>query len=79
METGSFHLSCKEYAILPLDWKTILGRRFSGYPIPIEFVDLDVLSELLGINYPLTRVMIWYFGPTDEPQIHMEWLRMNIP
>ena len=35
-ETGTFHLGCVEYAILPLDWTTILGIRFGGLPIPNE-------------------------------------------
>ena len=25
VETGTFHLSWKEYVVLPLDWTTILG------------------------------------------------------
>ena len=37
------------------------------------------MSKLLGTHYPFTRVTRRYFRPTDEPQIHMEWLKMNIP
>ena len=72
-------MSYREYAVLPNDWMAIFGFRFSGYLVPIEFLDFDVVSELLGISYPLTLAMRRYFGPTDEPQIRMEWLRMNIP
>lgn len=38
-----------------------------------------VASELLGILYPLTRMTKGYFGPSDKPQIRMQWLQMNIP
>lgn len=54
VEIGTFHLSCREYAILPFDWTAILGLRFSRYLVLTEFVDFDVVSELLGICYPLT-------------------------
>ena len=74
VEIGTFHLSCGEYAVLPLEWTTILGLRFGGYPVPTEFVDFDVVSKLLCINYPLTQVTRRYFTPTDEPQNCMEWL-----
>ena len=30
-ETGTFHLSCGEYVVLPLDWTTILGIWFGGH------------------------------------------------
>lgn len=78
-KTGTFHLSCGEYAILPLDWMAILDLRFSGYPVPIDLVDFAIASELLGICYPFTLVRQQYFGPADEPQIRIEWLKMNIP
>ena len=39
--------------------------------------DFDVASELLGIHYSLTRATRRYFGPTNEPQIYMQWLKMN--
>ena len=79
VETGTFHLSCGEYAVLPLDWTTILGLRFGGYLFLTDFVDFDVVSELLSIRYPLTLTRRQYFGPTNKPQIHMEWLRVSIP
>ena len=66
-KTSTFHLSCGEYAVLPFDWIAILGLRFGGHSVLTEFVDFDVVSELLGIRYPLTQAMKWYFGPTDEP------------
>lgn len=78
-KTGTFHLSYGEYAVLPVNWTTILGLRFSGYPVPIAFVDFDITSELLGNHYPFTWVTRQYLGPTDEPHIHMEWLRASIP
>ena len=33
VETSTFHLSCEEYALLPLNWTAILGIRFGGLPI----------------------------------------------
>ena len=56
-----------------------MGLRFSGYLVPTNFVDFDVASELLGIRYPLTLMRRQYFGPTDDPQICIEWLRVSIP
>ena len=53
-ETGTFHLSCGEYAVLPLDWTAILGLRIGWYSVSIKFVDFDIASELLGLCYPLT-------------------------
>ena len=50
-----------------------------GYLVTTELVDFDVMSELLGISYPLTWATRLYFGLIDEPQIRMECLRMNIP
>ena len=50
----------------------ILGLRFGRYPIPTNFVDFDVASELLGICYPFTSVKRQYIGPTNKPQIHMK-------
>ena len=78
-ETGTFHLSYREYAVLPLYWTAILSLRFGGYLVLTDFVDFDVVKELLGIRYPFTPVRRQYFGPTDKPQIHMEWLRVSIP
>ena len=72
-------MSCGEYVVLPLDWTTILGLRFGGYLFLTDFVDFDVVSELLSIRYPLTLTRRQYFGPTNKPQIHMEWLKVSIP
>ena len=58
---------------------TILGLRFSGYPVSINFMDFNVSSELLGNRYTLIWVTRRYFGPTNEPQIHIEWLRVSMP
>ena len=78
VETGTFHLSCGENAVLLRDWMAILGLRFSGHLVPTKFVDFNIVSKLLGIRYPLTQATKWYFGPTDEPQIHMEWMKINL-
>ena len=32
-ETATFHLSCGEYVVLPLDWTAILRLRFSGHSL----------------------------------------------
>uniref|UniRef100_A0A7N2MAD1 Aminotransferase-like plant mobile domain-containing protein n=1 Tax=Quercus lobata TaxID=97700 RepID=A0A7N2MAD1_QUELO len=40
-ETCTFHFSCGEYVVLPIDWTAILGIRFGGNPIPDECVDPD--------------------------------------
>lgn len=53
-ETGTFHLSCEEYAVIPIDWMAILDLRLGGYTVSIDFVDFDVESELLGIRSPHT-------------------------
>lgn len=78
-EIGTFHLNCREYVVLPFDWTTILGLRFGGELVLTEFVSFAVASEFLGIPYPFIRMTKGYFGPTDEPQIHMQWLEENIP
>ena len=78
-ETGTFHLSFGEYVILPLDWTTILGIRFGGFPIPIDEMRFEMASELLGISLPFTVDTIGYFGPTVSPQICTEWLQGSIP
>ena len=78
-ETDTFHLSCGEYADLPFDWTAILGLRFGGYPVPFDLVDFVTTSKLLGICYFLTLEKQQYFWPTDEPQIHMEWLKESLP
>ena len=53
-ETGTFHLSCGEYVVLPLDWTAILGLRFDRHPVSIDPIDFATTSELLGIQYPYT-------------------------
>ena len=63
-ETGTFHLSYGEYAILPLDWTTILGMRFGGLPILTDEMSFEMASELLGIPLPLIADMRGYLGPT---------------
>ena len=74
VETGTFHLSWKEYVVLPLDWTTILGIWFSGHQIPTNEMTFEIASELLGIPLPLIAEMKGYFGPTASPQIRTEWL-----
>ena len=74
VETVSFHLSCREYAVLPFDWMAILGIKFGGHPIPTKETTSEIASELLGIPLPLTVEMRGYFGPTASPQIRTEWL-----
>ena len=76
---GTFHLSCGEYAILPLDWIAILGIRFGGFPIPTDEISFEMASELLGILLPLTMDMRGYCRPTASPHIHIEWLQSSIP
>lgn len=66
-ETGTFHLGCKEYAVLPLDWIAILGIKFGGYLIPTDDMSFSVASELLGIPLLLTSDTRGYFGPTTSP------------
>ena len=79
VETGTFHLSYKEYAVLLLDWTTILGIRFGGLPIPTEEISFKMARELLGIPLPLTVETRGYFGPTMASQIRIEWLQSSIP
>ena len=79
VEMDTFHLSYEEYAVLPLNWANILGLRFGGDPVPIKFVSFVMVSELLGIPYPLTRITKGYFGPTNKPQICIRWLKGNVP
>jgi len=66
-ETGTFHLSCGEYAILHLNWTAILGIRFGGFPIPADEMSFEMASELLGIPLPLTADTRAYFGPIASP------------
>lgn len=77
-EIGAFHLSCEEYAMLPLDWTVILGLRFRGEPVSIEFVSVSKVCELLGIEYPLTVESSRFFGPIEEPQIYLAQLETII-
>ena len=69
---GTFHLSCEEYTALPLDWMTILGIRFGGYPILTDDMSFEMACELLGIPLPLTTDTRAYFGPTTLPYILAE-------
>ena len=73
-ETGTFHLSYGEYAILPLDWTAILGIRFGGYLILTDDISFELACKLLGILLLLTTDTRAYFGPTALPQIRTEWL-----
>lgn len=61
---GTFHLSCGEYTVLPLDWIAIFSLRFGEESVPTKFVSFTMASELLGIPYPLTRMTKGYFWPT---------------
>ena len=67
VETGTFYLSCGEYAILPFDWTAILDLRFGGEPVLTEFVSFTMVSKLFGIPYPITRMIRGYFELTNEP------------
>ena len=78
-KTGTFHLSCREYAILPFDWTTILGIRFGRYSISTDDMCFEMANELLGIPLPLTMDIRGYFRPTASLQIHTKWLQGNIP
>ena len=78
-EIGTFHLSCKEYVILPLDWMAILGIKFGGYPILTYNMSFEMACELWGIPLPLTTDTRRYFGPTVSPQIPTEWMQGSIP
>ena len=52
-ETCTFHFSCGEYVVLPIDWTAILGIRFGGNPIPDECVSEAEARYLFGLVYPL--------------------------
>ena len=54
-ETSTSHLSCGEYAVLPLDCMAILGLRFNGYSILSDLINF--ISE---VYYPdwLANVVI---------------------
>lgn len=67
IETSTFHLGCGEYAVLPLDWTTILGIKFDVYPISTDDMGFEMAFELLGIPLPLTTDVRGYFGPTALP------------
>ena len=79
VETGTFHLSCGEYAVLPLDWMAILGIRFGSHSILTEEMSFDMACELLGIPLPLIAEMRGYFIPTTSPQIDSKQLQSSIP
>lgn len=74
VETSTFHLSFREYAILPFDWMAILGNRFDGYLILTDDMSFEMAYELLGIPLPLSTDTRGYFEPTASPQIHTKWL-----
>ena len=78
-EIGTFHLSCREYAVLPLDWIVILGIRFGGHQISTREMSFDMACKLLGIPSPLIAKTRGYFGPIALPQICTEWLQSSIP
>lgn len=78
-KTGTFHLSCGEYVVLPINWTTILGIRFGGHQIPTDEITFEMASDLLGIPFPLTVKTEGYLGSTASPQIRTEWLRHSIP
>jgi len=78
-EIGTFHLSCGEYVVIPLDWTAILGLRFGEEPVLTKFVSFAMASKLLGNLYLLAKTTRGYFGPTKEPQIRIRWLEENIP
>ena len=78
VEMGIFHLSCREYAVLPLDWTAILGIRFGRYPILTDDMSFKMACELLGIPFPLTTDTRGYFGPTTSPQIRTKWQQGSI-
>ena len=67
IKTDTFHLSCGEYDVLPLNWMTILGIRFDGHQIPTEKLRFDMACNLLGIPLPLIAETRGYFGPTALP------------
>ena len=79
VQTGTFHLSCGEYAVLHLDWMAILGIRFRGHPISTKEMTFKMASELLDIPLPLTAKTRGYFGPTTFSQIRTKWLQHSIP
>ena len=78
-ETSTFHLSCEEYAILPLDWTTILGIRFGGFSILTDEMSFKKANKLFGISLPLIADMRGYFEPTTLPQIRIKRLQGSIP
>ena len=78
-ETGTFHLSCVEYVVLPLNWTAILGIRFGKYPISTDDMSFEMAYDLLGLPLPLTMDTRAYFGPTALPQICTELLQGSIP
>ena len=78
-EMGTFHLSCREYDVLPLDWMAISGLRIEREPVLTEFLGFVEACDLLGIAYPQTMTTRYYFGPTHETEIRMRWLEVSIP
>ena len=66
-KTGTFHLSCREYDVFPIDWIAILGIRFGGHRIPTNEMTFKMASDLLGIPLSLTIEMREYFERTTSP------------
>ena len=69
---GIFHLSCGEYAILPIDWTTILGIRFEGEPILDEHVSIDEDCTPFSLTQSLPTSWARLFRPTCDPRIRLE-------
>ena len=67
VKIGTFHLSSREYTILPFDWTAILGIRFGGYLISTDDMSFEMACKLLGILLLLTTDTNGHFGPTTLP------------
>ena len=76
---STFHLSCGEYVVLPLDWMAILGIRFGRHLISTDDISFEMACKLLGIPFPLITDTRGYFGHTVLPQICTKWLQSSIP
>ena len=53
-ETRTFHLSCGEYLVLPINWTSILGVRFGGHQILKDKMTFKMANDLLGIPLQLS-------------------------
>lgn len=78
-ETDTFHLSCEEYAVIPLDWTAILGIKVGGHQISTDEITFEMVGELLGISLLLNAETRGYFRPTASSQICIEGLQHSIP